>query len=51
MYLCTTCLPLEKEISGYLSEYIHGVARNSGLFIEHIKLVIALKCSINAGRR
>ncbi|KAG9131098.1 hypothetical protein Leryth_023682 [Lithospermum erythrorhizon] len=55
MYLCSSCMPPNKEIGGYLSEYMHTVAYganvDSELQVLALNTLNALKRSVKAGPR
>ncbi|CAI9780840.1 unnamed protein product [Fraxinus pennsylvanica] len=55
MYLCASCMPLSKEIGGYLSEYVHTVAHtvssDSEIQVLAVNTLNALKRSVKAGPR
>lgn len=55
MYLCASCMPPNKDIGSYLSEYVHNVAHGSNADSEVQVLALntlnALKRSVKAGPR
>ncbi|TKY58426.1 Kinesin calmodulin-binding protein-like [Spatholobus suberectus] len=55
MYLCASSMSPSKDISSYLSEYIHnianGVATDSEIQVLALNTLNALKCSVKAGPR
>ncbi|KAL6222138.1 hypothetical protein ACLB2K_005530 [Fragaria x ananassa] len=55
MYLCASSMPPSKDISGYLSEYVHNVAHGANIDNEVRNLALntlnALKRSVKAGPR
>lgn len=55
MYLCASCMPPSKDIGGYLSEYIHNVARTGNtdpdIQVLALNTLNALKHAIKTGPR